>query len=261
MRHIYQMSYRIWQRNQGLLTIWYLCENSATQMICVGKLSHDRLGMFQDRYMIWWLPLGYNKVSQWFCKGFVNIKNRVNNFVSIWFNSLIYYTSTYYKSDALPAELTAPKRHIIIAWKWYRRRHKDAAGTRMRIGNVLVDGCLQCLARFELRNIGGGNVNFFAGPWIAARGRFPMGNTKGAETDKTDFSAILKGGSNNRRKTVDCLGSVGFGKTSLARHSGDKIIFVQWKAPSFKWWWWTRTDRRFVECEYEILRVDRKSVV
>ena len=101
-----------------------------------------------------------------------------------------------------------------------------------RFRELGVDGALQSFAGLELRLIGRGYLNFFSRPGIASLCRGAPDHTEGAKADKADGVTLLQGSGDGINDSVNRTRSVGLGQPRTARNGCNKIIFIQFEAPS-----------------------------
>ena len=98
-------------------------------------------------------------------------------------------------------------------------------------GTVLVDGILQAFTSFELRLVGGFNLNRFARPRVTSRGSFTVSDGESTEADQANFFFLGQRARDGIENTIDGFGRVRLGKAGAICDGGNEIVLVQGEPP------------------------------
>ncbi len=99
---------------------------------------------------------------------------------------------------------------------------------------LLPDGVFQGFARFESGNLGGFDLDRFAGLRVASGAGGTVGDLERAESDQRHRLLLFEAGGDGLQRPVDRASSGGFGKIGGFGHGVDEILFVHGRLP-FVW--------------------------
>ena len=146
------------------------------------------------------------------------------------------------KPNALPAELIARDVRPLGTGDGPRKTNpatQNVAGIIDRFLDAVrrrsVDGVLQALAGFELRLVGSGNRNLFAGARIAALCRFAAGYGKCTKPYNANFLSTRQRAGDRIENAVHCFRGVHLGETGTPSYGIYEIIFIHVEAPFSVW--------------------------